>query len=186
MRNLNYLGVDYALRFDHEKTDKELLFIIDVIKKIPADGLIVEIGVRDCDFTEFMAACTAKYNPSVKIVGIDPYVDVSQSAISYERAREIIKLHPNCSLIRDYSWNAAKQFEKESIDLLIVDGDHSRQAVLKDIECYMPLVKPGGVMLFHDIYSLPSVRDALIEYFGAINPLDTKAQCRYHYYRKPV
>lgn len=35
-------------------------------------------------------------------------------------------------------------------DLVFVDGDHSDQGVLGDIETFLPKVKPGGFILFHD------------------------------------
>lgn len=37
------------------------------------------------------------------------------------------------------------------IDLLFIDGDHSYQGVKQDFEMYSPLVKDGGLIVFHDI-----------------------------------
>ncbi|MCU0724947.1 MAG: class I SAM-dependent methyltransferase [Planctomycetes bacterium] len=37
------------------------------------------------------------------------------------------------------------------LDLLFVDGDHSLPGVRKDHETYGPLVRPGGLIAFHDI-----------------------------------
>lgn len=36
-------------------------------------------------------------------------------------------------------------------DLLFIDGDHSYEGVKQDFEMYAPLVRPGGVIAFHDI-----------------------------------
>jgi predicted O-methyltransferase YrrM len=38
-----------------------------------------------------------------------------------------------------------------SVDFLFVDGDHDYEGVLKDYELYAPLVRPGGLIAFHDI-----------------------------------
>jgi predicted O-methyltransferase YrrM len=38
-----------------------------------------------------------------------------------------------------------------SLDVLFLDGDHSPQGVTRDYEMYSPLVRPGGVIAFHDI-----------------------------------
>jgi predicted O-methyltransferase YrrM len=37
------------------------------------------------------------------------------------------------------------------IDLLFIDGDHSYEGVKKDWEMYAPLVRPGGLIVFHDV-----------------------------------
>jgi predicted O-methyltransferase YrrM len=37
------------------------------------------------------------------------------------------------------------------VDLLFIDGDHSYEGVTQDYQWYRPLVKPGGVIAFHDI-----------------------------------
>lgn len=37
------------------------------------------------------------------------------------------------------------------IDLLFIDGDHTYKGVRQDFEMYSPLVRPGGLIAFHDI-----------------------------------
>ncbi len=37
------------------------------------------------------------------------------------------------------------------LDLLFIDGDHSYDGVRQDFEAYKPLVRPGGLIAFHDI-----------------------------------
>jgi cephalosporin hydroxylase len=37
------------------------------------------------------------------------------------------------------------------VDVLFVDGDHSYDGVRRDFEVYAPLVRPGGLVAFHDI-----------------------------------
>jgi predicted O-methyltransferase YrrM len=39
----------------------------------------------------------------------------------------------------------------QSIDFLFIDGDHSYEGVKGDFERYAPLVRPGGLIAFHDI-----------------------------------
>ena len=47
-----------------------------------------------------------------------------------------------------------------SVDLLFIDGGHTLEVVRKDIELYVPLVKPGGVVAFHDFNSSGDVAQA--------------------------
>lgn len=37
------------------------------------------------------------------------------------------------------------------LDVLFIDGDHTYAGVAKDFEMYAPLVRPGGIVGFHDI-----------------------------------
>jgi len=39
----------------------------------------------------------------------------------------------------------------ETFDLVLVDGDHSYEGAMADLENTWPLVKPGGCIVFHDI-----------------------------------
>jgi predicted O-methyltransferase YrrM len=34
---------------------------------------------------------------------------------------------------------------------LFIDGDHTFEGVKKDWEMYSPLVRPGGLIVFHDV-----------------------------------
>jgi predicted O-methyltransferase YrrM len=40
---------------------------------------------------------------------------------------------------------------EKRVDFLFIDGDHSFEGVKKDFEMYSPLVRPGGVVAFHDV-----------------------------------
>jgi len=42
------------------------------------------------------------------------------------------------------------QFEDESIDYIFIDGDHTHKGFKKDIECWFPKVKYGGIVSGHD------------------------------------
>ena len=37
------------------------------------------------------------------------------------------------------------------MDFLFIDGDHSYEGVKRDFADYAPLVRPGGLIAFHDI-----------------------------------
>jgi len=37
------------------------------------------------------------------------------------------------------------------VDFLFLDGDHRYEAVRRDFELYAPLVRPGGLVAFHDV-----------------------------------
>jgi predicted O-methyltransferase YrrM len=45
------------------------------------------------------------------------------------------------------------------LDFLLIDGDHSAYAVRQDFALYGPLVAPGGMIAFHDIYLEGGVKE---------------------------
>ncbi len=44
-----------------------------------------------------------------------------------------------------------KELNGEPVDFLFIDGDHTEAGVRQDYEDYSPLVRPGGLIAFHDI-----------------------------------
>jgi len=42
-----------------------------------------------------------------------------------------------------------------ALDLLFIDGDHTYEGVRRDFEMYSPLVREGGLIVFHDIVPGP-------------------------------
>jgi hypothetical protein len=54
-------------------------------------------------------------------------------------------------LLQMYFNDALKHFDDESIELLHIDGLHTYEAVQEDFNNWYPKVKPGGIILFHDI-----------------------------------
>jgi predicted nuclease of predicted toxin-antitoxin system len=139
----------------------------------------VEIGVNEGE-TVFEIA---KSNPKLKLYGIDPY-KVQQENILYERnisqkyndnSLNIIKRktlkeafrYPNLEIIVDNSINVSKQFDKESIDFVFIDGDHSYESVKNDIKYWEPIVKENGLIMGHD-YNWGDVARAVGENFTEV------------------
>jgi len=82
-------------------------------------------------------------------------IQASHTGIDYqgkEAAKNIRQLYGN-SLTFDFSPYLGK------IDLVFVDGAHHYEAVLKDTQTALSLVKPGGVILWHDFANYGDYND---------------------------
>jgi predicted O-methyltransferase YrrM len=55
------------------------------------------------------------------------------------------------TLLREPSLTAAEHFDPGTVDLLHIDGDHSRPAVEADLEAWLPRMRPGGIVVFDDV-----------------------------------
>lgn len=66
------------------------------------------------------------------------------------------------------SVQAAREFGAASLDFVFIDGDHAYEEVLKDIDAWLPKVKPGGLLAGddYDQSSHPGVVKAVDGRFG--------------------
>lgn len=51
----------------------------------------------------------------------------------------------------EFRERVVKELNGEPVDFLFIDGDHTEAGVRQDYEDYGPLVRPGGLIAFHDI-----------------------------------
>jgi len=114
------------------------------------NGLIVEIG-------SFMGRSTltmALSSPTSKIISIDPYLTVHSSS----GETDPLSVRDRCiEAMEGQNWKL-KQTKSETvgrtwtdlIDFLLIDGDHHIEALKQDIELFVPHVKKGCWVFFHD------------------------------------
>ena len=157
-----------------------------VLDRTPA--LIVEIGVWG-GRSLIPQALALQYNATVSktrsghIYGIDPYdaCEVKKNAVqgddwfpgqntmdeAYGNLLATLKLYEleeYASLIKEKSETVLNKlvnnFTLENIDILNIDGGHTEEASTRDVEVWVPRVKPGGWIWFDDSH-WPSVQRAL-------------------------
>lgn len=51
------------------------------------------------------------------------------------------------------------------VDVLIIDGDHSRVGVMADYDLYRKFVRPGGLIAFHDVAEHPAETGCEVKLF---------------------
>jgi len=84
---------------------------------------------------------------------VDSYgitVDKTELENTYKKTLNKFSNNNKVRIIRDYSVNAAKMFDDEYFDFVYIDGDHSYEAVIKDLDSWYPKLKKYGVMCGDD------------------------------------
>lgn len=119
--------------------------------RVLAKGNVLELGVRKGVSTSALLVGVEENGGHVWSVDIDPTCE------------ENFKGHPHWTFICGDSL-ILSPLEPPSLDLLFVDTLHTKDHVLKELEKWGPLVKPGGVILVHDAITFPEVWEAILEF----------------------
>ena len=66
-------------------------------------------------------------------------------------------------ILKTTSREGARRYANKSLDFVFIDADHTYAAVKDDIRCWLPKIKPGGVLAGHDYQSksFPGVTKAV-------------------------
>lgn len=140
-------------------------FAYDLIEAIRPQ-LLVELGVYNG--LSFFTFCQALEEHDIDGVAYgvdcwegDEHTDAYDDSI-YQDVAEYAREHYRgiTYLLRMYFNEALQHFDDGTVDLLHIDGLHTYEAVHEDFTSWYPKVRPGGIVLFHDVM-------ARIKDFGA-------------------
>jgi predicted O-methyltransferase YrrM len=149
-------------------TTQERLALMQAALNLAPGFSIVEIGSYLGASTAFMAyAATTKGGV---VHAIDTWQNESMGA---EGLRDTFaefraNTQPFAHFIvthRGTSVEIAKREAPIPCDLLFIDGDHHVDAVIADLEHWLPSLKPGGLLAMHDI-DHPEVKEAFDTVIG--------------------
>lgn len=102
-----------------------------------------ELGVEKGILFEMLL----KSNPQLFLIGVDVFPVLHR----FQRCEAIAEQYDDrARLVRMTTHEASKEFPDEWLDFVFIDADHSEDAVLDDIRCWKPKVKPGGWLGGHD------------------------------------
>lgn len=140
------------------------------LKRAQGELIGIEIGVLKAEnIYTILENC-----PNVKtIYGIDPFKEhmdyetkrTKEHMKEYEKItlENLSEFEGRYSIVKQSSKNAASQFDNESIDFILLDGDHSYKGIKSDLEAYYPKLKKGGHMFVHDV-NREDVLNAVIDF----------------------
>lgn len=149
------------------KEEGEVLY--KAVMELPENSIIVEIGCYVGRSTHVLAQ-TAKLRNS-RVITIDPFLTKfdgwdGNNAKKYF-VRDVLSVFDNVQLIEEYSQNVVDRVPE--MDFLFIDGDHSYEGVKRDCENYLPKLKSGRNVSFHDYNgsSFAELRKAVDECCGS-------------------
>ena len=143
---------------------------IDMVGKFN-DAVFVEIGCWEGKSTVCMANQIKNSGRTIKFHAIDIWeeYDMGDGNIwnaNYDKyIKNIEPVKEYINTIKGDSCEVSKGFEPESVDFIMIDGNHSYEFVKRDIEHWFPKMKPGGVISGDD-YNWDGVSKAVVEFFG--------------------
>lgn len=137
--------------------------------------LFVEIGSFKGKSTAFMCVEILNSSKNIRFDCIDPMQLMSHYVESAENEPEqwndytVEEFHRKLHSVRNYyhlhqmtSSQAATLYQPGSIDFLMIDGDHTYEAVKQDVIDFVPKMKSGGLIAGDDAFD-PGVRQAAID-----------------------
>jgi predicted O-methyltransferase YrrM len=142
------------------------------VKHFPTNSHFVEIGLGQGKSSGYMAVEIINSGKNIKLDCIDCFDMRDDETQDYTMAF-LNNLKPiwnmlDISVIQNYSTEASKLYEDNSLDFVFIDGDHSFTAVTDDIEHWLPKLKANGLIAGHDYTQeyINSVVPAVDTFFG--------------------
>ncbi len=120
---------------------------------------MIEVGVQSGIFAEKVLSNWPSFK---QYYGIDPWiqqknykdfanVDNNEQEKKYQETINRLKKYGNkIKLIRNFSTNAAVEFDNNSIDFIYIDARHDYCGVYEDLSSYYPKLKCNGIFGGHD------------------------------------
>jgi hypothetical protein len=151
-----------------------------VLKDLPKNGVVVEVGVAYGDFSEIIIN---ELKPQ-HFVAIDFFETINKDEEPWGK-NELSKTNltheeyyqkrfgnqASIEIKKGYSWDKLAEFPDDHFDYIYLDAGHLYHDVKKDIEALKPKLKVGGFVQFND-YTI--IAPSLLEPYGvprAVNEL---------------
>lgn len=141
-----------------------------MVKLFPSGSRFVEVGSWKGKSSSFMAVEIANSKKDIEFYCVDTW----QGSVEHQ-GMDLSNLYDvfidNMKPVEKYyfplklsSLEAAQKFKDNSLDFVFIDASHEYEDVKKDIEAWLPKVKPGGILAGHDYDSFwPGVVRAVNE-----------------------
>jgi predicted O-methyltransferase YrrM len=151
-------------------TPTELSILYHLALAAPAPGRVVEIGSYVGRSTVVLARATMDRG-APQVVAVDPHTGMMTVEDETPRdTRPVFEENVRAAgvsdairLIHATSVDAARRWDGDAVQMLFVDGLHTRENVLEDVRSWAPFMSDQRVVAFDDYMVSEGVRDGVRE-----------------------
>ncbi len=165
-----HFGTHGLFRVNSLQQRSEIMGLADEVAKLEP-RIILEIGTANAG-TLFIWSHCAK----AKVISCD-LLDKSAVRRFYEafppaESRCTVTMMSGDSHAPEFRKRVESELGGERVDFLFIDGDHTANGVAQDYRDYSGLVRPGGIIAFHDILeSQPLPTNQVYHFWKKLKPL---------------
>jgi predicted O-methyltransferase YrrM len=154
----------------------EVEALVGVAEQIPENGTMINIGAG----VGTSSLAVAEARPDINIITVDiceggPLGGLENEINAFKNAEMEDQLPEQ---ILGDSKEIGKTWDRDKVDFIFVDGDHTEPGIRNDIDAWLQHVKDGGIIVFHDYNidvwpKVTSVVDELMSGYKSILKIDT-------------
>ncbi|MFZ9376643.1 MAG: class I SAM-dependent methyltransferase [Candidatus Fonsibacter ubiquis] len=190
--NIELNGIDEDFKIEHYWQNDEIFdenwfsyqnLYSKVVNQCQNDSRFVEVGCWKGRSTSYLAVEIANSKKNIDLYCVDTWEDPK----IYNKFLDNMKpVEKNYFPLKLSSEDASKKFKDGSLDFVFLDASEDYENVKKDIQNWLPKIKPGGILAGHDYYPeemhdwFPGVKQAVNE---TLKNFDTQELC--YVYRVP-
>lgn len=148
----------------------------EMVKRFPSGSHFVELGSWKGMSAAYMAVEIINSQKDIKFDCIDIWADGgyledgTQDLFGVDLMNKFLEntkpVAHAINAIRSDSVEASKNYADRSVDFVFVDGDHSYNGCKRDIEAWLPKMKPNSILAGHDYAWCEAVRNAVRDTIG--------------------
>lgn len=139
----------YDLKKKHIENAKLLPNRLELLKLLPKNAIVAELGVDQGDFTELIVkTCLPQKIHIIDFWGSKRYNQEKRNKVETRFKKQIEDKSVEINL--GLSTSVVTQFQDYYFDWIYIDTDHSYTTTINELELYSKKVKPGGIIAGHD------------------------------------
>lgn len=139
------------------------------VEQAPSNARFVEIGCWKGQSVAYLGVEIHNSGKNITLDCVDVWTEEScgsQLGVYEKFLQNTKSVSHIIKVVRQFSVDASKLYEDNSLDFVFIDGDHKYDAVVSDIQAWLPKVKSKGILAGHDYAWCTDVRKAVHDTLG--------------------